>query len=164
MFFFSRGLVRTFSSSSTRRFRHFLDCSPWTNISCVVLTLRTEFVAKVTIGLRYSRNLLWCFVFIIFVLCLVTTFIGRLLYWIFPTLRSEFYCILFYNELCADVMIGLPRWSPSWTTHLINPVLRPIFSLLPLHRVSHQSTAMWLRQDFYRIMLGVCNNRSIVSC
>ena len=96
------------------------------------------------------KNLLWCFVFIVFVLCLVTTFIGRLLYFLLPTLRSDFYCILFYNDLFADVKIGLPRWSSSWRTRLINRVLRPIrfinrvlwsiFLLLQLHRMSRQWT------------------------
>ena len=64
----------------------------------------------------------------------------------------------------SDIRIGLPRWSSSWRTRFINRVLRPILPLLPLHRVSRQSNAAQSRQDFYRIMLGVCYNRSIVSC
>ena len=86
-FFFPGGLVRTFSSSSARHFCHCLDCSPWTNLSWWFR--------------RYGRNslihenLLWYFVFIVFVICLVTTFIGRLLYFLLPTLRSDFYSILF---------------------------------------------------------------------
>ena len=60
-FFFSGGLVRTFLSSSPRRFHRHLDFSPWPNLSWVVPTLRTEFVADVTIGLRDSRKLVVMF-------------------------------------------------------------------------------------------------------
>ena len=61
VFFFSGGLVRTFSSSSARSFRQSLDCSPWTNISWVVPTLRTEFVAEVKIGVHDSQKLVVVF-------------------------------------------------------------------------------------------------------
>ena len=50
-----------FSSSSARRFHRFLDCSPCTNLSLVVLTLQTEFVADFTIVLRDSRKLVVMF-------------------------------------------------------------------------------------------------------
>ena len=61
VFLFPRGLVRTFSSSSARRFCSLLDCSTWTNIYFVVTTLRTEFFADITIGLCDSRNIVVMF-------------------------------------------------------------------------------------------------------
>ena len=61
VFLFPGGLVRTFSSSSARRFHHFLDWSAWINLSWVVPTLRTEFGADVTIGLRDSWKLVVIF-------------------------------------------------------------------------------------------------------
>ena len=60
VFLFPRGLVRTFLSSSARRFHRFLDCSPWANL-LVVPTLQSDFVADVTIVLRGSRKLVVTF-------------------------------------------------------------------------------------------------------
>ena len=117
-----------------------LPCEVFVNLSwwcwhCVwtsLPTLQLDFVIH--------ENLLWRFVFFVLVLCLFTTFIGRLLYFFSPTLRLDFYCILFYNDLFSDVAIGLPRQSSSWRTRLIDCILQPIFALLPLHCVSRQST------------------------
>ena len=120
VFFFSGGLVRTFSSSSARSFRQSLD-APLGPISLgwfqrygrnSLPKLRSEFMIH--------KNLLWFFVFIVFMLCLFATFIGRLLYWLFLTLRSEFYCILFYNDLFlptlrSDFLVGHPLGGPVWS-------------------------------------------------
>ena len=95
MFFFSRGLVRTFSSSSTRRFRHFLDCSPWTNISWGCQHYSRTLLPTLLLDLVIHKNFLWRFIFFVFVLFLVTTFVGRLIYCLLPTLWLDFYCILF---------------------------------------------------------------------
>ena len=54
------------------------------------------------------KNLLWSFVFFVFVLCLVTTFIGQLLYCLLTMLRSDFYCILSYKWLVFDNVMGAP--------------------------------------------------------
>ena len=75
-------------------------------------TLRSDFVIHET--------LLWCFVFIVFVIFLVTTFIGRLIYFLFPNLRSDFYCILFYNYLFLptlrlDFLVGHPLGGLIWS-------------------------------------------------
>ena len=97
-FFFRGGLVATSSSSSGLRNVFVILCIvPPRKFLLVMPTLRLDFVDDITAELVIHKNLLWRFVFFVFVLCIVTTFICRLIYCHFLTLRSEFYCILLYN-------------------------------------------------------------------
>ena len=146
-FFFSGGLVRTFSSSSAATFSSFSRLLPLDQYLLVVPKLQSDFVSNVTIGHRDSQKIVVTF-------CLLRIRAMPCYYLHGSTSLLSF----------ANVTVGLPRWSSSWGTRFINRVLRPIFPLLPLHRVSQHSTAAQSRQDFYRIMLGVSYNRSIVSC
>ena len=133
--------------------------SPLDQYFLVVPKLRPDFVADVTIGpLWFTQT---CCDVSSSSSCSVTS--TSLLYFSDVTVGLLLYLIL-KCLLFSDVTIVLHRWSPSWRTRLINHVLRTILPLLPLHRVLWQSTAAWSRQDFYRIILGVCYNHSIVSC
>ena len=72
VFLFPGGLVRMFSSSSAQHFHHFLDCSPWTNLSWWFRRYGRNSLPMLRSDFVIHENLLWCFVFIVFVICLVT--------------------------------------------------------------------------------------------
>ena len=132
--------------------------------------------ADITVGLccgRYNqtsliyKKILWRFVFFVFVIGLVMTFIGRLLYCCYFCCRnygwSSIVSYFIMNFVCRNYD-QTSSWSSSWRTRFIDQVFRPIFLLLPLHHMLQQPTAARLLWGSYRIMLRVRYNRSIVSC
>ena len=131
----------------------------------VVPTVQPDCVADITIGLRDSQKLV--VKFFLLRLCASPSYdlhrYTSLLSFGDVTVRILLFLILQWSVF-SNVTIGLPCWSYSWKNNLIISVLRPIFPLLPLHRVLRQSNATRSRQDFYRIMLGVRYNHCVVSC
>ena len=89
----------------------------------MVLTLQPDFVSDVTIGLRDSVKLVVTFgiLRIFYLPCYDLHRLTYLLSFADVTVRLLLYIIL-RLLVFADVTIGLPRWSSSWSTRLIDRV------------------------------------------
>ena len=105
----------TFLSSSARRFHCLLDFLPWTNISWWFRNYGRTLLPTLQLDLFGLRKLVVTFrlLRLCALPCCKLHRSTSLLLFVLPTLRLDFYCILFYNYLCflklrSEFLVGNP--------------------------------------------------------